>query len=117
MKIKTEGFSKEEEEKFNKLEGNTADFERLLALEEKLQKEENSFASPNRDAIIEGLTTPKTMLDKYGVSNEIAGKAYPSVSRYFSKIRERFMKNMSEAGREGKIDSYLDRYSKNVKDR
>jgi hypothetical protein len=115
MKIKTSGFTPEQIKQAEKLELEQTYFENLSELEKKLNIEDQKLFSSTRDDIIEGRTTPLEMLENYAVKGDVGKEAYPSLSRYMQKIREKFMKKAVDAGREDTIPKYLDRYSKNLK--
>ena len=118
MKIKTKDFTKEEIKKFEKLEEENVNLERAIELDKYLKQQEGRFISPLRDRAIEGQTTANTLInEKFGISGDMAKELYPKVSRYLQLMREKHMKQMHKFKGDEWIPDYLDRFSKNIKDR
>ena len=115
-KIKTEGFTKEDEEKFQKLRRDQAEFNNLIELEEELKLSDQQAFSRERDRIIEGHTSPGELLDSRAIRGDVRAYAYPKLSRYMQIIREKFMKDAFIGnGREDRLPGYLGRFTKRMK--
>lgn len=116
MKIKTSGFTKEEEEKFDKMFLEDAYAKNLNNLETELKRSDaRPLTSGIREDIIEGKTTPGDLLEKYAINGDVKKMVYPKLSRYVQKIREAYMKRGVDAGREDSLPGYLDRFTNNLK--